>query len=66
MTPPRPYYESGEDWKTEARETIAQGLESARAGGVRTPEEVAAWMAEQKAAWPKRHGARDVASELAG
>ena len=47
----------GEDegWKAEAREKIALGLQSARAGRVHTPEEVAVWMAEQKAAWRIRN-----------
>ena len=51
---------SGEDeaWKAEAREKIARGLESARAGRVHTPDEVETWMAEQKAAWRDRNGAK--------
>jgi putative addiction module CopG family antidote len=49
---------TGEDemWKAQAREKIAAGLASARAGRVHTPEEAAAWMAEQKAAWQQRGG----------
>lgn len=49
----------GEDetWKSAACAKIARALESARAGRVHTPDEVAAWMAEQKAAWRDREGA---------
>jgi len=47
-----------EEWKTEAREKIQQGLDSARAGRVHAPDEVAAWMAEQKAEWQNRGGVK--------
>lgn len=47
-----------EEWKTSAREKITKGLESARAGRVHAPDETAAWMAEQKAAWQNRGGAK--------
>jgi len=47
-----------EEWKAEARQKIVGGLESGRAGRVHTPEEVAAWMTEQKAAWRNRDGAK--------
>ena len=47
-----------EEWKAGAREKIAEGLESARAGRVHAPDDVAAWMAEQKAAWQSRGGAK--------
>ena len=45
-----------EEWKADAREKIAAGLESARAGRVHSPEEVAAWMAGQKTEWRGRGG----------
>ncbi len=47
-----------EEWKAGAREKIAKGLESARAGRGHTPDEVAAWMAERKAAWQGSGGAK--------
>jgi len=47
-----------EAWKAEAREKIAEGLESARAGRVHTQEEAAVWMAEKKAAWRERGGVK--------
>jgi putative addiction module CopG family antidote len=47
-----------EEWKAGAREKIAEGLESARAGRVHAPDDVAAWMAEQKAAWQSRGEAK--------
>jgi putative addiction module CopG family antidote len=40
-----------EEWKVEAREKIHQGLDSACAGRVHAPDEVAAWMEKQKAEW---------------
>lgn len=46
-----------EDWKTSAREKIACGLESARAGRVHDPDDVASWMAEQKEDWKRRASA---------
>ena len=45
-----------EEWKAGAREKILEGLESARAGRVHAPDEVEAWMAEQKAEWRSRGG----------
>ena len=45
-----------EEWKASAREKIGEGLESARAGRVHTPEAVAAWMAEQKSKWESGGG----------
>lgn len=45
-----------EEWKADAREKIDQGLASARAGRVHTPDEVAAWMEKQKAGWRNRDG----------
>jgi len=47
-----------EEWKAGARGKITKGLESARAGRVHAPDEVAGWMAEQKTAWQSRDGAK--------
>ena len=46
--------EENEEWKAGAREKIIEGLESARVGRVHAPDEVAAWMSEQKAEWRSR------------
>jgi len=45
-----------EEWKAGVRGKIQDGLESARAGRVHAPEEVAAWMAEQKTEGRTRGG----------
>ena len=45
-----------EEWKAGAREKIIERLESARAGRVHAPDEVAAWMAGQKEEWRSRGG----------
>ena len=43
-----------DEWKADARGKVIEGLESVRAERVHSPDEVAAWMAEQKAEWRSR------------
>ena len=45
-----------EEWKAGAREKIIEGLQSARAGRIHAPDEVAVWMADRKAEWRSRGG----------
>ena len=40
-----------EEWKAQARDKISEGLESAHAGRLHSPESVTAWMAARKQSW---------------